>query len=252
MKLIDVYTDGLNGNGIFSDLQTLSVPWESESIDTELDIMYYSQYGEKTCSPLVTKRLNTSGALTNAARLSIASAINTLFGYQWSKLYDTLSTQYNPIENYRMTETETIDAHVEGGNTDTGTISRDASNSRTDTGTVTTDKDDVISNDVYGFNSDSAVSSDGSTISNDVTETHNLTFGDSVDETETRNLAATSETDTDSERTLTRYGNIGVTTSQQLLQSERDLWMWNFFQSVFDDINSVLTLPVYEYDESEV
>lgn len=47
------------------------------------------------------------------------------------------------------------------------------------------------------------------------------------------------------ERVLTRKGNIGVTTTQQMAQSEIDLWRWNFFRSVFTDIDSVLTLKIY-------
>lgn len=45
---------------------------------------------------------------------------------------------------------------------------------------------------------------------------------------------------------LTRSGNIGVTTSQQMLQSERELWLWNFFENVvFPDIDRALTLAIY-------
>ena len=45
---------------------------------------------------------------------------------------------------------------------------------------------------------------------------------------------------------LRRSGNIGVTTSQQMIQSEIDLWKWNFFQDVvFKDLAKSLTLSVY-------
>ena len=46
-------------------------------------------------------------------------------------------------------------------------------------------------------------------------------------------------------RTLTRKGNIGVTTTQQMMESEIRLWQWNFYESVFKDIDSVLTLYIY-------
>ena len=46
-------------------------------------------------------------------------------------------------------------------------------------------------------------------------------------------------------RTLTRKGNIGVTTTQQMMSSEIELWQWNFYESVFKDIDSVLTLYIY-------
>lgn len=45
---------------------------------------------------------------------------------------------------------------------------------------------------------------------------------------------------------IRRSGNIGVTTSQQMIQSEIDLWKWNFFQDVvFKDLAKSLTLSVY-------
>ena len=45
--------------------------------------------------------------------------------------------------------------------------------------------------------------------------------------------------------TLQRSGNIGVTTSQQMLQSSIELWKWNFFESVFKDLDQILTLDTY-------
>ena len=44
-----------------------------------------------------------------------------------------------------------------------------------------------------------------------------------------------------------RFGNIGVTTSQQMLQSELDLWKnWDFVEQVYKDVDTVLTCPLYE------
>ena len=48
-------------------------------------------------------------------------------------------------------------------------------------------------------------------------------------------------------RTLTRSGNIGVTTSQQMLESEIKLWEWNFYETVFKDVDTVLTVPKYNF-----
>lgn len=45
--------------------------------------------------------------------------------------------------------------------------------------------------------------------------------------------------------TLHRAGNIGVTTSQQMLQSSIDLWRWSFFETVFKDLDQILTLDTY-------
>lgn len=45
--------------------------------------------------------------------------------------------------------------------------------------------------------------------------------------------------------TIDTTGNIGVTTSQQMLESEIALWKWNFLETVFSHIDSVLTLAIY-------
>lgn len=42
-----------------------------------------------------------------------------------------------------------------------------------------------------------------------------------------------------------RTGNIGVTTTQQMLQQEFELWRWNFFTQVFEDVDKFLVLSVY-------
>ena len=82
-----------------------------------------------------------------------------------------------------------------------------------------------------------------------VTETRNLTDGNTktlnTNDLETRNLASSNSGSSEVDRTLNRSGNIGVTTTQQMLQSEIDLWQWTFFKQVFEDIDSVLCLDIY-------
>lgn len=46
----------------------------------------------------------------------------------------------------------------------------------------------------------------------------------------------------DNHRQLTRSGNIGVTTSQQMIESEIELRKWNFYQSMMNDIDAVMCL----------
>lgn len=49
----------------------------------------------------------------------------------------------------------------------------------------------------------------------------------------------------DNKRELTRSGNIGVTTSQQMLESELQLRKYNFYEELFKDVNSIVTLSIY-------
>ena len=61
--------------------------------------------------------------------------------------------------------------------------------------------------------------------------------------TQTGNIETETE---DGTRTLTRHGNIGVTTSQQMLQSEIDLRNnFNFINQIMNDVDSELCMLVY-------
>ena len=66
----------------------------------------------------------------------------------------------------------------------------------------------------------------------------------SLDKVISTNNTKTLDLETNHE--LTRTGNIGVTTSQQMIESEIKLWDWNFIDNVFKDIAEILTLPIYE------
>ena len=48
------------------------------------------------------------------------------------------------------------------------------------------------------------------------------------------------------EHTLTRSGNIGVTTSQQMLQSERDIANFSVIFSYLEEIANYILLPIYD------
>ena len=49
----------------------------------------------------------------------------------------------------------------------------------------------------------------------------------------------------DNVRELTRKGNIGVTTTQQMINSELELREYNFIETIYSDIDSILTLKIY-------
>lgn len=345
-KLIEVFPNWLTGGGIFTALQSLNVPWVDDGIAQELDTVYYGSHsGDKNISPLIDKVMDgdslTSGEITTLAQSALA-----IYNKNWSKLWDTLTFEYDPIENYRMTETgedDTVDTYgkthtrtdnLTHGKTGTDTNTLNLTDTRTDnlthgkigtdtntlnltdsrtddlthgkTGTdtltlntevlTTPDLQNDTTNEVYGFDSNSAVPSGEqhtsatgtNTVENTGTETtayntsetdtgtqtttHTGTDATAYDTTETDTGTQTTthtgtdattygatETDTGTQtdadtgtdsrnlqHTLTRYGNIGVTTSQQMIQAERDLWMWNFFNNVvFKDMDNLLTIAIY-------
>lgn len=282
-RLIDVRPEWAT-KGIFYYLSQKDVPWNTPA--APLDLAYFGNHsGEKLISPVVSKLL-VDDKITDEDMGNLATTIFYLYNDYWTKEYATLNAQYNPISNYDMTETETIEREGTDGHTktNTGTV-QDAgthANTRTNTGTVTdsgshsetttgsvdtsTSASGTSENEVSAFNSaayvddnkntnsstgssdtDTSASrsgTDGNTRTDNLSESNQGTDGN----TRTNNLSegfTGTHSDTE-ERTLTRSGNIGVTTSQQMLESERKLWMWNFFENVvFPDIDKILTGAVY-------
>lgn len=217
-RLIDVFSDWMD-NGIFHALESFDVPWKDDDISDVLDIEYFGNIsGAKNISPLVKRLLDGAHTLTSEQIAKLARVVYTINSVNWNREYATINLEYNPINNYDMTEesTETKDRDAQQNNTGTqGVVS---------TSTETTG--------VYGFNSSSAVNSDTTSNSENNTRTDNLSQTLSDDETTTNELH--------------RSGNIGVTTTQQMLESERNLYLWNFFYKVvFPSVDKVLTSPLY-------
>lgn len=205
--LNECHVTGVTGNGIFTALEELNTPWDMPG--NLLDIEYYNnRSGTKIAS-------NVTVNVTNIDTL--ASLLYHKYIKQWSKLWDTLSLDYNPIENYNMVETANNKHTDKANETDTSQTNITA------TGNSAT----------YGFNSETSVPSD----STDTNSVGNGTSTHITDNTHEEN------------NTLKRSGNIGVTTSQQLIQSERELYMWNFYEKVFADVDNVLTNPNYRIEE---
>lgn len=258
-RLNDVFPGWLSGEGIFSTLQTFPVPWKDENISGALDAEYHGNVsGDKIISPLVEK-IKSGDTLTETEKTMLATSILAVCGVNWGKQWETLSFKYSPIENYRMVESMTNDKTVtEYGKsttrTDDLTYGKTGTETRTDnlTDTATPNLTTKTANTFHGFNSSEGVPSDEQA----GTETGTSTVTRAGTEQNQYNL---SHTDTGTQTVidggsdthirnyeLTRSGNIGVTTSQQMIESERALWVWNFFRNVvFPDIDRVLTLQIY-------
>lgn len=218
--------------GIFTYIMTTyEVPWEEDTSITGalLDFEYMgNQSGDKNISPAVLKNL-TDGELTTENFNKLCDIVWMMYNKRWARLWEILTAQFNPLNNYDMSETKYIDhGHVE---TNSGT---DTTN-RTGTDTITHTGD--TESEISAFNS--------STYQDSAKDTQNTT------DLDTRNMSdalihghvlTNSGRDTE---TLTRSGNIGVTTSQQMAQSSLDLWKWNFFYDIFRDVDSIFTITTY-------
>lgn len=230
--LREVFPDGISGSGIFNALSGLGVdlPW-GELADAEtLDIEYFGNHsGAKFSSPLVVNLLNGEDQLTEQQMETLARIIWTKFSEPWKHLWATNVVEYNPIHNYNMTDQRELTR----GESEARAI-HDSSVDTTTHGRTSESKDYVSglnSTDEIGKFSGRSVSEEGGTTG--VTGT-----GDRKDDS----VKAANE-----HETTTRSGNIGVTTTQQMLTAERDLWVWNYFDQVYKDVDSVLALNIYDF-----
>ena len=130
---------------------------------------------------------------------------------------NALAIEYAPLENYDRHEdwTDTLDSD--------GTSSTTGTNDTSTSGTVTTD---VSAYDSSSYQPKDKVTS-SETIDNDTTE---------------RN---TSTLDNEGVHTGRIHGNIGVTTSQQMLESELDLGYWNIYSRITDMFLKEFCIMIY-------
>lgn len=194
--------------------------------------------------------------------------------YKWSKLYATLSLEYNPIENYDRQETSTRKPDLtterryngsekttySGSETNTHTGSTDRVQSG---GQTTTEKPGAIrTHERNSFNpaeltmeyrdTDSGTNTTDTTYKDvTVTEKYNAIqnkkdFAGRNDLKEYQNREDT-ETVQGQDVTETRtHGNIGVTTSQQMIQSEREVASFNYILTVLNDVVNDICSMMYE------
>lgn len=364
-RINDAFATWYSGGGIFTALQARSpaVPWASLGIAEELDLEYHGNVsGQKLVSPLI-RAIQSGDALSAQEIAKLASIVASINSVSWTKEYATLAAQYQPIENYDMTETMTNDqtqtlhghtvtrtnnlthaktgtetqrpdltdtrtdnlAHAKTGTetrtpatsetvthntedettydtTDTRTddLTQETTHGKTDTrtdnlvttnsvaaydsstyspsgqtastgtqtmaasGTDTVDNDGTVTNVKTGTDTVARTGTDTTAMSGTDTMTYNTSDADTGTQTTVRTGSDTmtyntSDTDTGTQTdansgtdtqtrnyTLRRHGNIGVTTSQQMLESERKVWLWSFFRDiVFPDVDRVLSIPIY-------
>lgn len=188
----------------------------------ELDGMYISRSGSKIIRPFYVQRwINKALSVRTQAILKVVR----MYSPKWLKMWETMFYEYNPIENYNMIEEALKDKTelTHGKKT-------------TYAGKEVTDLENT--HQLKAFDASATwKDADKNTGSN------TLTFGTGANARYDEN----SGTDTtDHEYKFTRSGNIGVTTSQQMITQERELLMFNYFDDiVFPDIDKVLTLQVY-------
>ena len=155
----------------------------------------------------------------------------------WNKLFATENFDYNPIWNVdgTVTETETIDRDR------TNDINRSSSSGETARDVTSDDTDQTTTDSVTGYNSTSWQDHTKSVIDSDrditTDSTRNISGTDNVDEAENEDVERNLET--------RRTGNIGVTTTQQMIREERDVALFNTIDFITNSFKKRFCVMVY-------
>ena len=210
---------------------TISTIFDKVSTDLKLFTIFtssemFSYFANKFGERDFYKYYDNENSKSNTNMVKQASDYIALYGkshkYEYDKLVDTLSLEYNPIENYSMTEkgkdTRTPNITQTNKGTNTNTVEVDTAIT---TGKTTFDKSDNFINDTRSTNKGTNTDTQG------------------IDTTVT--TAGNEKT----EHELTRSGNIGVTTSQQMIESERKLAMFSVVDLFVKAIADIILIGVY-------
>ena len=160
----------------------------------------------------------------------------------FEKWVDALAIEYNPLENYDRKEdwSDTLNRGVKTN------ARRDSGNTRTFDNTDTTTPGTTITEEtqVSAYDSSSYQPSQQVTTSptgdGDVLA-HAGTIKDEYGE-------GTSGSETENSKTVRDgriHGNIGVTTSQQMLEAELDIAAWNLYEHITDIFLEEFVIPIY-------
>lgn len=185
----------------------------------------------------------------------------------WNRLYATTQYEYDPIENYNRYETGSEDGT--GRRTHSGTdATTDATtfggtDGRTQTGTAggtdTVTGADTKGHWVAGFNSTGSGDNDGlvkqtrdqddNTTATAYGKTENITesktYGQTINRQGTMTHGEQIATTSEGSHELHAHGNIGVTTTQQLIKEQREVERFNLYDIIIEDFKMRFCILIY-------
>ena len=161
----------------------------------------------------------------------------TDFQYMW----DALHAEYNPIENYDRHDdfTEEIDSTTNRESNVKTTQEGESTtedNSTTTPGKVTEEQVSAFDSSSYQPSRKSAESGTESSEGSSHGTNNSTTTGEGTEQ------SALDQTKTNSGRS---HGNIGVTTNQQMIESELQLRRFNLYKTIALEFEDEFTIPVY-------
>lgn len=149
---------------------------------------------------------------------------------EWKRMCNALRAEYNPIENYDRTE-----EHKE---TETEDNTRNSTGNDTTKENASGTTENSEENKVSAFDSSSYQPKNIVTGNSISTSEGASTVNRTLEDRENREVNRAHESRT--------HGNIGVTTNQQMIQSELELRMYNIYKEIALEFENEFTVPIYE------
>lgn len=277
MKLtLNALFDYVNNDGIFTYLNEFDVPWKN-SVDFDLlDLDYHSKHGTKVVSKTITS-LITSDGLSRDNKAKLAKLLYKKNKAKWDSLWTSIGLfdDVDPLDNTNWTETRNLGhqgsnsrsqsigekeiTYNKGSQTNNETIGQSTltegqQNNITGQQSINTeDKKSAFNSTNYspldqkteqlGQRTDTI----GEKVNTDSGRSNSTTEGqrsDSTKEGAQSNSESGTNNFTDNE-TISRHGNIGVTTTGQLIRDFRTTVNWQFFDIIYKDIDEMLVIEIY-------
>ena len=180
------------------------------------------------------------------------AALKTAIGYWsraqlsvWQHLKETTEYEYNPIWNKDGEVTETETRNLAGSKSNTQTRNLSGTSGDTETRNLAGSGDTTTKNGVNAFNGSGYADRDQSITNASTTDTGTVQHSGSTSDTGTvQDSGQSTDTGTIS-RSRIEKGNIGVTTTQQMIKEEREIAEFNLVNYIVRSFIERFCLLVY-------
>lgn len=258
-KIFMPYEDFINSFGtpvnMFQDVNSILGDVNFQTVfginDTDIEVYYNALYSDRPIAfPVSYDYLDTGDIKIFGKMKKLVDFVVKTNKPKYLAALNMVNSEYNPIENYNMTEKEASGLKIDKNKTKTGTD--DGYKTITGVRGSKVTETQVAPYDSSAYNNQSKViekyegdANPGSTTS---VEGH-LTSESDPTNTKGTSLGADhsvgNDNNTVNDRVLTRTGNIGVTTTQQMWQQELELKKLNILEEFYHDINEKVLLACY-------
>ena len=229
-------------------------PISSENFQNLLRDFIYDNFGYYEISEKIKNTTERKNKTMLEVIQEIASNIYLSNEYRYNTLYSTIIQEYNPIENYSMTEKIETSYNGKEINATTFTGSEKEIHSINEERTEHSQTNEGGTTNVLKtspYDSETFFNKEQSTTTQDSPTSSELAIGNTGENTTEKTFENRSDNNVKSFEgrndvvTHTRSGNIGVTTSQQMLESQRALANFNFVGIVARDIVKRIGILIY-------